>query len=208
MKAILGRKVGMTQVFQDNGELVPVTVIEAGPCTVVEKRTLDKDGYLGVQLGFGFVKERELSKPVLGQFKKRNLTPVRYLREVRVSEDEKLEIGDEVKVTVFKSGDVVDVSGRSRGKGFAGVIKRHNFSRSAMSHGSKYHRGVGSLQARDASRVFPGRKLPGHMGDENVTVKGLKVVSVDPEKNLLLIKGAVPGARGSLVTVKASSRQG
>lgn len=208
MKAILGKKVGMTQVFQDNGELVPVTVIEAGPCTVVDKKTLDKDGYVSVQLGFGFVKERELSKPVLGQFKKRNLTPVRYLREVRVDEDEKLEIGDELKVTVFKSGDVVDVSGRSRGKGFAGVIKRHNFRRSAMSHGSKYHRGVGSLQARDASRVFPGRKMPGHLGDENVTVKGLKVVSVDPEKNLLLIKGAVPGARGSLVMVKASSRQG
>ncbi|HHY44640.1 MAG TPA: 50S ribosomal protein L3 [Firmicutes bacterium] len=208
MKAILGRKVGMTQVFQDNGELVPVTVIEAGPCTVVDKRTLDKDGYLSVQLGFGFVKERELSKPVLGQFKKRNLAPVRYLREVRVDEDEKLDIGDEVKVTVFKSGDVVDVSGRSRGKGFAGVIKRHNFARSAMSHGSKYHRGVGSLQSRDASRVFPGRKMPGHLGDENVTVKGLKVVSVDPEKNLLLIKGAVPGARGSLVMIKASSRQG
>ncbi|MGI6633093.1 MAG: 50S ribosomal protein L3 [Bacillota bacterium] len=206
MKAILGRKVGMTQVFQENGELVPVTVIEAGPCTVVEKRTLDKDGYLGVQLGFGFVKERKLSKPVTGQFKKKNLTPARYLREVRVSEDEKLEVGDEVKVTVFKSGDVVDVSGRSRGKGYAGVIKRHNFHRSFMAHGSKYHRGVGSLQARDASRVFPGRKLPGHMGDENVTVTNLRVVSVDPEKNLLLVRGAVPGARGSLVMVKESSR--
>lgn len=206
MKAILGKKVGMTQVFVDNGELVPVTVIEAGPCTVVEKRTLDKDGYLGVQLGFGFVKERELTKPVLGQFKKKNLTPVRYLREVRVLADEKLEVGDQVKVDVFKSGDVVDVSGRSLGKGFAGVIKRYNFRRSAMAHGSKYHRGVGSLQSRDASRVFPGRKLPGHMGDENVTVSGLRVVSVDPEKNLLLIRGAVPGARGSLVMVKAVSR--
>ena len=152
------------------------------------------------------MKERKLSKPVTGQFKKKNLTPARYLREVRVSEDEKLEVGDEVKVTVFKSGDVVDVSGRSRGKGYAGVIKRHNFHRSFMAHGSKYHRGVGSLQARDASRVFPGRKLPGHMGDENVTVTNLRVVSVDPEKNLLLVRGAVPGARGSLVMVKESSR--
>lgn len=206
MKAILGKKVGMTQVFQDNGELVPVTVIEAGPCTVVERRTLDKDGYLGVQLGFGFVKEREISKPVLGQFKKKNITPVRYLREVRVPEGEKLEVGDQVKVDVFKSGDVVDVTGRSIGKGYAGVIKRWNFRRSAMAHGSKYHRGVGSLQSRDASRVFPGRRLPGHLGDEKVTVVNLRVVSVDPEKNLLLVRGAVPGARGSLVMVQESSR--
>lgn len=206
MKAILGRKIGMTQVFQDNGELVPVTVIEAGPCTVVEKRTLDKDGYLGVQLGFGFVKERKLSKPVAGQFRKKNLTPTRYLRECRVPADEKIEIGDQIKVDVFKSGDVVDVIGRSIGKGFAGAIKRWNFRRSAMAHGSKYHRGVGSLQSRDASRVFPGRRMPGHLGDEKVTVANLRVVSVDPEKNLLLVRGAVPGAKGSLVMVKESSR--
>lgn len=206
MKAILGKKIGMSQVFVENGELVPVTVIEAGPCTVVEKRTLDKDGYFGVQLGFGFVDEKRVSKPVLGQFKKRKLTPVKYLREFRVMPPENLTVGDEVKVDVFKPGDVVEVTGRSIGKGYAGVIKRHNFHRSFMGHGSKYHRGPGSLQARDASRVFPGRRLPGHMGDERVTVRNLRVVSVDPEKNLLLVRGAVPGARGSLLMVKEVSR--
>ncbi|MGI6643047.1 MAG: 50S ribosomal protein L3 [Bacillota bacterium] len=206
MKAILGKKIGMSQVFDQQGELIPVTVIEAGPCTVVEKRTLDRDGYQSVQIGFGFVKGHKVSKPVAGQFKKKGIAPLRHLKEIRVGSDEKLEVGDEVKVDLFKPGDVVDITGRSRGKGFAGVIKRWNFHRSFMSHGSKYHRGVGSLQARDASRVFPGRKLPGHMGDERVTVKGLKVVGVDPEKNLLLVHGAVPGARGSLVVVKDASR--
>ncbi len=205
MKAILGKKIGMSQVFAENGVLVPVTVIEAGPCTVVEKRTLDKDGYTGIQLGFGFVNENKVAKPVLGQFKSKNLTPVRYLREFRV-DDDKLAVGDQVKVDVFKSGDVIEVTGQSLGKGFAGAIKRHNFHRSFMGHGSKYHRGVGSLQSRDASRVFPGRRLPGHMGDERVTVRGLTVVSVDPEKNLLLVKGAVPGAKGSLLLVKGASR--
>ncbi|MEX0973727.1 MAG: 50S ribosomal protein L3 [Bacillota bacterium] len=206
MKAILGKKIGMSQVFVENGELVPVTVIEAGPCTVVEKRTLDRDGYTGIQLGFGFVKENKVSKPVLGQFKTRSLTPVRYLREFRVESDENLAVGDQVKVDVFKTGDVIEVTGQSLGKGFAGAIKRHNFHRSFMAHGSKYHRGVGSLQSRDASRVFPGRRLPGHMGDERVTIRGLTVVSVDPEKNLLLVKGAVPGAKGSLLMVREARR--
>ena len=206
MKAILGKKIGMSQVFAESGELVPVTVIEAGPCTVVEKRTLDRDGYTAVQLGFGFVAEKKVTKPVLGQFKDKKLTPVKYLREFHVDEGEKLAIGDEVKVDVFKSGDVVEVTGKSLGKGFAGAIKRHNFHRSFMGHGSKYHRGVGSLQSRDASRVFPGRRLPGHMGAERVTVRNLTVVSVDPEKNLLLIKGAVPGAKGSLLMVREARR--
>lgn len=206
MKAILGKKIGMSQVFDKGGELVPVTVIEAGPCTVVVKRTPDRDGYSAVQLGFGFVKEKEVTKPVLGQFKNKSLTPQRYLREFRVGDDEKLEVGDQVKVDVFKSGDVVEVTGRSIGKGFAGSIKRWNFHRGPMAHGSKYHRGPGSLQSRDAARVFPGRKMPGHLGDEKVTVTGLKVVSVDPEKNLLLVKGAVPGARGCVLMVKEASR--
>ena len=206
MKAILGRKIGMSQVFAENGEIVPVTVIEAGPCTVVEKKTLEKDGYQAVQLGFGFVKEKKVSKPVLGQFKKRGTAPVKYLREFRVSADEKLNVGDQVKVDVFKSGDLVEVTGRSIGKGFAGGVKRWGFHRSAMAHGSKYHRGVGSLQSRNASRVFPGRKMPGHLGDERVTIRNLTVVSVDPEKNLLLVKGAVPGANGSLLMVKEASR--
>lgn len=206
MKAILGKKIGMSQVFDKGGELIPVTVIEAGPCTVVVKRSPDKDGYSAVQLGFGFVKEKEVTKPVLGQFKAKNLTPTRYLREFRVGDDEKLEVGDQVKVDVFKSGDVVEVTGRSLGKGFAGGIKRWNFHRGPMAHGSKYHRGPGSLQSRDASRVFPGRRLPGHLGDERVTVTGLKVVDVDPEKNLLLVKGAVPGAKGCVLMVKEASR--
>jgi len=206
MKAILGKKIGMSQVFAESGELVPVTVIEAGPCTVVEKRTLEKDGYSAVQLGFGFVAEKKVSKPVLGQFKAKKLTPVRYLREFRVDDGEKLAVGDQVTVDVFKTGDVVEVTGRSIGKGFAGAIKRHNFHRSFMAHGSKYHRGVGSLQSRDASRVFKGRRMPGHLGDERVTVRNLTVVSVDPEKNLLLVKGAVPGAKGSLVMIKGETR--
>ena len=206
MKAILGKKIGMSQVFDKGGELVPVTVIEAGPCTVVVKRTPDKDGYSAVQLGFGFVKEKQVTKPVLGQYKKRNLTPVKYLREFPVGEGESLDVGAQVKVDMFKSGDIVEVTGRSIGKGFAGSIKRWNFHRGPMAHGSKYHRGPGSLQSRDASRVFPGRKMPGHLGDERVTVTGLKIVSVDPEKNLLLVKGAVPGARGSLLMVKEASR--
>ena len=205
MKAILGKKIGMSQVFDKGGELIPVTVIEAGPCTVVVKRTLDKDGYMGVQLGFGFVKEKSVAKPVLGQFKKNNLTPVKYLREFRAEADEKLEVGDQVNVDVFKSGDIVDVTGRSLGKGFAGGIKRWNFHRGPMAHGSKYHRGPGSLQSRDAARVFPSRKLPGHLGAERVTIRGLKVVSVDLEKNLLLVCGAVPGARGSLLMVREAS---
>ncbi|MGE5580807.1 MAG: 50S ribosomal protein L3 [Bacillota bacterium] len=206
MKAILGKKIGMSQVFAESGELVPVTVIEAGPCTVVEKRTLQKDGYSGVQLGFGFIAEKKVTKPVLGQFKAKKLTPVRYLREFSVDENEKIAVGDQVKVDVFKTGDVVEVTGKSIGKGFAGAIKRHNFHRSFMAHGSKYHRGVGSLQSRDASRVFKGRRLPGHMGDERVTIRNLTVVSVDPEKNLLLVKGAVPGAKGSLVMIKGEAR--
>ncbi len=198
MKSILGKKVGMSQVFDKQGELIPVTVIEAGPCTVVETRSLAKDGYLAIQLGYGFVKEQKVSKPVAGQFKKKGIAPLRYLREVNV--------GDQVKVDIFQPGDIVEVTGRSIGKGYAGVIKRWNFHRSFMSHGSKYHRGVGSLQARDASRVFPGRKMPGHMGDERVTVRGLTVVAVDSEKNLLLVRGAVPGARGSLVIVRGASK--
>jgi large subunit ribosomal protein L3 len=205
MKAILGKKIGMSQVFDKGGELVPVTVIEAGPCTVVAKRTLDRDGYAGLQLGFGFVNEKKVPKPVLGQFKKKNLAPAKYLREFRAAEGETLQVGDQVKVDVFKSGDIVEVTGRSIGKGFAGGVKRWHFHRGPMAHGSKYHRGPGSLQSRAAARVFPGRKMPGHLGDERVTVRGLRVVSVDPEKNLILVRGAVPGARGSLLMVKEAS---
>ncbi|HOP71177.1 MAG TPA: 50S ribosomal protein L3 [Bacillota bacterium] len=206
MKAILGKKIGMTQVFDEEGRLIPVTVIEAGPCTVVDIKTSDKDGYTGVQLGFGFVKEHRLNKTLRGYFKSKGVTPKKYLREFRVKPGEDVKIGDEVKVDVFKSGDYVDVTGTSLGKGFAGSIKRWNFRRGPSSHGSKYHRGSGSLAARDAARVFPGRKLPGHKGSERVTIRNLRVVGVDPEKNLLLVHGGVPGRRGSLVMIKEASR--
>jgi large subunit ribosomal protein L3 len=206
MKAILGKKIGMTQIFDEQGRLIPVTVIETGPCTVVDVKTLDKHGYTGVQLGFGFVKEHRLTKPQRGYFKSKGVSPQRYLREFRVEPGEDVKVGDEIKVDVFKSGDYVDVTGTSLGKGFAGSIKRWNFGRGPSSHGSKYHRGSGSLAARDASRVFPGRKLPGHKGSERVTVRNLRVVNVDPEKNLLLVHGGVPGSRGSLVMIKGASR--
>ncbi len=206
MKAILGKKVGMTQIFDEQGRLIPVTVIEAGPCTVVDVKSLDKHGYTGVQMGFGFVKDRRLTKPQKGYFKSKGVSPKRYLREFRIEPDDEIQVGDEIKVDVFESGDYVDVTGISLGKGFAGVIKRWNFRRGPSSHGSQYHRGPGSLQARDAARVFPGRKLPGHLGNEKVTVKNLRVVNVDPEKNLLLVHGGVPGSRGSLVMIKEASR--
>ncbi len=206
MKAILGKKVGMTQIFDEEGKLIPVTVIEAGPCTVVDVKDLDKHGYQGVQLGFGFVKEERLTKPLRGYFQKKRLVPKRYLREVRVEPGDEIKVGDEVKADVFKSGDYVDVTGTSLGKGFSGAIKRWNMRRGPSSHGSKHHRSPGSLAARDASRVFPGRKLPGHMGSERVTVRNLRVVAVDAEKNLVLVYGGVPGSRGSLVMIKEASR--
>jgi large subunit ribosomal protein L3 len=206
MKAILGKKIGMTQVFDEQGRLIPVTVLEAGPCTVVDVKTLDKHGYTGVQLGFGFVKDRRLTKPQKGYFKSKGLSPVRYLREFRVEPGTEGNVGDQVKVDVFKSGDYVDVTGTSLGKGYAGVIKRWNFRRGPSAHGSKYHRGTGSLQARDAARVWPGRKMAGQLGNERVTVRNLRVVNVDPEKNLLLVHGGVPGSRGSLIIIKEASR--
>ncbi|HON87802.1 MAG: 50S ribosomal protein L3 [Firmicutes bacterium] len=206
MKAILGKKIGMTQVFDEEGKLIPVTVLEAGPCTVVDVKTEDRDGYDAVQIGFGFVSEKRLTKPQKGYFKSKGVTPTRYLREFRVAPGSSQKIGDQVKVDVFSSGEYVDVTGTSLGKGYAGGIKRWNFRRGPSSHGSKYHRGPGSLQARDAARVWKGRKMPGHKGSERVTVKNLKVVDVDPEKNLLLVYGGVPGSRGSLVMIREASR--
>ncbi|MGI6621093.1 MAG: 50S ribosomal protein L3 [Bacillota bacterium] len=206
MKAILGKKIGMTQIFDERGRLIPVTVIEAGPCTVVDIKTLDKHGYTGAQLGYGFVKEHRLNKPQRGYFKSKGISPLRYLREFRVKPGEDVKVGDQITVDVFATGDYVDVTGTSLGKGYAGSIKRWGFGRGPSSHGSKYHRGPGSLASRDASRVFPGRKLPGHKGNERVTVKNLRVVNVDPEKNLLLVHGGVPGRRGSLVIIKEASR--
>ncbi len=205
-KGILGRKLGMTQFFTDEGVFVPVTVIEAGPCFVVQRKTLDSDGYEAIQIGFLSQKERRTSKPLLGHFSKGGLKPFRYLRELRVNEPEKFEIGQEIKADVFSPGEPVDVTGVSKGKGFTGSIKRHGFHRGPKTHGSKYHRGSGSLAAKGPAKVFKGRKLPGHAGRERVTVQNLEVVKSDPERNLLLVKGAVPGPRRGLVIITSAKK--
>lgn len=209
MKAILGKKIGMTQVFDEAGRMLPVTVVEAGPCLVTQVRTADRDGYTAVQIGYGEISEKHANRPLLGHLRKAGVGPRRHLREFRVEDPERYELGQEIKVDIFAPGEVVDVRGTSRGKGFAGAIKRHGFRRGPMSHGSKYHRGVGSLGgSSDPSRVFKGRKMPGRMGGEKVTVQGLELVRVDPERNLLLVKGSVPGVCGSLLTIRASGKAG
>lgn len=202
-KGILGKKVGMAQVFNSAGRLVPVTVVEAGPCVVVQIKTEEKDGYNAVQLGLEETKKKTaVNKPLQGHFTRAGLNPQRYLREIRIDagEQDKYQVGQVLKADLFQEGEKVDVSGKS--KGFAGVIKRYGFHRGPMSHGSMYHRRSGSLGATDPARVFKGRKLPGRMGGERVTIQGLEVVQVDPEKNLLLLKGAVPGRKGSLLIIK------
>lgn len=203
-KAILGKKIGMTQVFTKEGEVVPVTVIEAGPCVVVQKKTVETDGYEAIQLGFGDVSERKLNKPQQGHFKKANVAPKKYLAEFRLEDISSYEVGQEIKANIFAEGEFVDVTGTSKGKGFAGAIKRHNQGRGPMSHGSRYHRGPGSLGSIQPARVFKGQTLPGRMGGERVTVQNLQVVKVDPERNLILVKGAIPGTKGSLVSIKDS----
>lgn len=203
-KAIMGIKVGMTQIFDDNDKAVPVTVIEAGPCTVLQKKNSEKDGYNAIQVGFYNLKEKQVNKPARGHFKKANVRPLRYIKEFRVKDAQAYEVGQELKADLFNPGDVVDVIGTSKGKGFAGAVKRHNFARGSMGHGSKYHRRPGSLGAKGPARVFKGRKLPGRLGGEKVTVQGLKVVKVYPERNLILIKGAIPGPRKGLVIIKDS----
>ncbi|MDI3533700.1 MAG: large subunit ribosomal protein [Thermosediminibacterales bacterium] len=201
-KAILATKIGMTQIFDENGEVIPVTVVEAKPCVVVQKKLEETDGYKAIKVGYGEVKPNKVNKPIKGQFDKAKVSPRKYLREFRVDDVDKYEIGQEIKVDIFKPGERVDVSGISKGKGFAGAIKRWNFNRGPMGHGSMYHRRPGSLGATDPARVFKGRKLPGRMGGKKVTVQNLEVVKVDPEKNLMLIKGAVPGAKKALLLIK------
>lgn len=203
-KGILGKKLGMTQVFAADGKIIPVTVVEAGPCVVVQKKTTATDGYTAVQVGFGAIKEKLVTKPMKGHFAKHGVKVYRYLREFRLESSDALNVGDEIKADIFAEGDLVDVSGISRGKGFAGGIKRWNFHRSFMAHGSKYHRGPGALGQRSWARVPKGRRLPGHLGSEKVTVQGLRVVKIDTDRNLILIKGAVPGAKGSLITIRDS----
>lgn len=207
-KAILGKKIGMTQIFDDKGEALPVTVVEAGPCLVVQKKTVENDGYAALKVGFGDVKESRLTKPLLGQFKKNQLKPKKYMREFRIQDADKFNVGDEIKVDIFKPGDRIDVVGITKGKGFAGGVKRWNFNRGPMSHGSMYHRRPGAGGATDPARVFKGKRMPGHLGTERVTVQNLEVVKVDPDKNLLLIKGSVPGPKKSLLFIKNTVKSG
>ena len=204
-KAILGKKIGMTQFFRADGTMIPVTVIEAGPCPVVQKKTVANEGYDSVQLGFAELRDKLANKPRKGHFAKANLKAMRYLREFRLEDAASYEVGQIVKADVFAEGDKVDVSGTSKGHGFQGVVKRHGQGRGRMTHGSHFHRAPGSMSAcSDPSRVFKTKNLPGHMGSEHVTVQNLEVVRVDAERNLLLVKGAVPGAKGGLVTVKST----
>jgi len=194
----------MTQVFTEDGQAVAVTAIEAGPCVVVRKKTPETDGYSAIQVGFMGVKERKVNRPDRGQFAKAQIKPTRWLREFRVEDPDQYEIGQEIRADVFQEGDLIDVTGISKGKGFAGGIKRHNFHRGPMAHGSKYHRRPGSLGAKGPARVFKGRKEPGRLGGERVTVQRLKIVKVYPEKNVILVKGAVPGPRRGLLTIRDS----
>ena len=205
MKTIIGRKIGMTQIFDEKGKVIPVTVIEAGPCIVAQVKSVETDGYNAIQLGFGDIKESKLNKPQKGHFAKAKLALKKHLREFRVDSLEGINVGDEIKVDTFAIGDKIDVQGTSKGKGFQGVIKRHGQSRGPMGHGSMYHRRPGSMGSTSTpGRVFKGKKLPGHMGVEKVTVQNLEVVKVDLDKNALLIKGSVPGNKGSILKIKLS----
>ena len=204
-KAIIGRKVGMTQIFDEKGNVIPVTVIEAGPCSVVQVKTVETDGYDAVQLGFGSVKENKLNKPEKGHFTKVKVTPVKHLREFRLSDVSNVKVGDEIKADVFTAGETVDIQGTTKGKGFQGVIKRHGQSRGPMGHGSMYHRRPGSMGPTSTpGRVFKGKKLPGHMGVQTITIQNLDVVAVDMDKNVILVKGSVPGVKGAILKIKTS----
>ena len=202
---ILGRKLGMTQVWSEDDQLVPVTVIQAGPCVVTQIKTTDKEGYEAIQIGYGDIKPKKVNKPMKGHFDKAGVEPSRILREVLVDDAASYELGQQVTVEQFAEVKKVDVSGVSKGKGFAGVIKRHNYRGGPGGHGSHFHRAPGSIgQCATPSRVFKGMKLPGHMGDEKVTVRNLEVVRIDVEQNLLLVKGAIPGGKGALVSVRTA----
>lgn len=204
-KAILTTKVGMTQVFSEDGVLTPVTVLQASPCVVTQVKTVENDGYSAVQVGFGDIREKLVNKPKKGHFAKAGVTAKRFLKEFRLEDAESYTLGQEIKADVFAAGDKVDATAKSKGKGFQGAIKRHGQSRGPMAHGSKYHRHAGSNgSATTPGRVFKGKHMPGHMGAVRVTVQNLEVVSVDAEKNLILVKGAVPGPKKSLVMLKES----
>ena len=207
-KAIIGKKLGMTQLFSPDGVLIPVTVVEAGPCTVVQKKEVESDGYLAVQLGFSDI-EKKLNKTMKGHFDKGGVAYKNYLREFKLENAAELNVGDELKANVFAEGDRVDVTGISKGHGFSGTVKRWGSHRGPMSHGSGYHRGVGSMGACSyPGKVMKGKKLPGHYGVDKVTVQNLDVVKVDEEKNLILVKGAIPGPKGGIVTIKNTVKCG
>ena len=195
----------MTQIFNEEGKVIPVTVIEAGPCVVSQVKTEETDGYNSIQLGFGAIKESKVNKPERGHFTKANIAPARYLREIRVDSIEDVKVGDELKADIFMAGDKIDIQGTSKGKGFQGVIKRHGQHRGPMGHGSMYHRRPGSMGSTSTpGRVFKGKKLPGHMGRVTVTIQNLDVVRVDMDKNVLLIKGSVPGPKGAILKIKSA----
>lgn len=207
---LIGKKLGMSRIYDEQGRFIPVTIIEAGPCKVIGKRTLDKNGYVALQLGFQQVPEKKVKKPVLGQFKKLGLEPYKYIKEFRVSPEvaDQFEIGQKVSVDIFKPGDLVDVTGKTKGRGFTGVMKRHNFSGAKDSHGThEYFRHGGSIgQNMTPGRTFKGLGMPGHYGNERVTVQRLKIVKVIPEENLVLVKGGIPGHKKSIVTIRYSSK--
>lgn len=204
-KGIIGKKVGMTQIFDEKGRVIPVTVIEAGPCVIAQVKTVETDGYNAVQLGFGDVKPSKINKPEAGHFEKAKLAPKKHLREFRLDDIANLKVGDEVKADVFAEGETVDIQGITKGKGFQGVIKRHGQSRGPMGHGSMYHRRPGSMGSTSTpGRVFKGKKLPGHMGVQKVTIQNLDIVKVDMDKNVILVKGSVPGAKGAILKIKSS----
>lgn len=211
MKGILGRKVGMTEVFTKEGKVIPVTVIEVEKNTVMQVKTVENDGYNAIQIGFGAIKESKVNSPMKGHFAKAGVAPVKFVREMRLENASEYNVGDTIGVDIFSAGELVDVTGTSKGKGFAGGIKRHNFARGPMGHGSKSHREPGSTGAMisgHGGRVLKGKKLPGHMGSEKVTVQRLTVVRVDADRNLLLIKGAIPGPKKGLVVVKSTVKPG
>ena len=205
-KAIIGKKIGMTQIFDENGKVIPVTVVEAGPCTIVQKKTVENDGYAAVQMGYGDVKPQRLNKPEKGHFAKADVAPKKTLKEFRLDNSDALNVGDVVKADTFAVGDSVDVSGTSKGKGFAGAIKRHNQHRLKETHGTgPVHRQAGSMGAWSSpSRIYKGKGMPGHMGAEAVTVQNLEIVKIDVENNLIAVKGAIPGPKGGIVLVRAA----
>ena len=208
-KAILATKVGMTQIFNEDGSLVPVTVLQAGPCVVTQVKTVENDGYSAVQVGFGEKREKLVNKPMKGMFDKAGVPYKRFVREFKFENAEEYSVKDEIKADIFTAGDKVDASAIAKGKGFQGAIKRHGQSRGPMAHGSKYHRHAGSNGACSSpSKVFKGKKMPGHMGAKKVTTQNLEIVRVDAENNFILVKGAVPGPKKALVTIKETCKSG